>query len=76
MQNLQEIEITIPKVTHCHLCKFYEPQGTRGGLCLKLQVPVVSHWSACCLARSPFTWEETAPRKQDAQLLTTDPELV
>ncbi|MGK7896431.1 MAG: hypothetical protein AB4372_23145 [Xenococcus sp. (in: cyanobacteria)] len=39
----------------CRHCRFYLPEGRRGGLCHKLSVPVDSNWKACALARSPFS---------------------
>ena len=39
----------------CRHCRFYKPEGRRGGICQKLSVPVDSNWKACVLACSPFT---------------------
>ena len=39
----------------CRHCRFYRPEGRRGGVCQKLSVPVDSNWKACTLADSPFT---------------------
>ncbi len=39
----------------CRHCRFYRPEGRRGGVCQKLSVPVDSNWKACVLACSPFT---------------------
>ena len=39
----------------CRHCRFYRPEGRRGGACQKLNVPVESNWEACSLASSPFT---------------------
>ena len=39
----------------CRHCRFYRPEGRRGGVCQKLSVPVDSNWKACTLACSPFT---------------------
>lgn len=38
----------------CRFCRFYRPEGRRGGLCETLGVPVQSSWKACSLACSPF----------------------
>ena len=38
----------------CRFCRFYEPEGRRGGSCQKLGVPVEGSWEACALASSPF----------------------
>ena len=39
----------------CRHCRFYKPQGRRGGSCQMLGVPVEGSWKACTLASSPFT---------------------
>jgi hypothetical protein len=43
----------------CRLCRYYLPEGRRGGMCQKLSVPVESNWKACFLASLPFSnsWE-------------------
>gem|GEM_PF-905783 len=43
----------------CRYCRFYQPEGRRGGVCLSLEVPVQGSWKACALAKPPFTstWE-------------------
>ncbi len=41
-------------ISSCRHCRFYGPEGRRGGVCQKLSVPVDSNWKACSLARSPF----------------------
>lgn len=48
-----------PHISACRHCKFYAPEGRRGGQCQKLNVAVQSQWEACALATSPFTptWE-------------------
>ena len=38
----------------CRHCRFYRPEGRRGGVCRKLSVPVNSNWEACVLDCSPF----------------------
>ena len=38
----------------CRYCRFYEPQGRRGGDCRMLSVSVQSDWEACALASPPF----------------------
>lgn len=45
----------------CRSCRYYQPQGRRGGQCEMLGVSVQSHWKACHLAASPFvvSWEES-----------------
>ncbi len=44
----------------CRHCRYYAPQGRRGGHCNKLNVAVKSQWEACSLVASPFTsaWKE------------------
>ncbi|MGQ9869880.1 hypothetical protein [Leptodesmis sp.] len=44
----------------CRHCRYYTPQGRRGGHCNKLNVGVKSQWEACNLVASPFvsTWKD------------------
>lgn len=44
----------------CRHCRYYAPQGRRGGHCNKLNVAVKSQWEACSLAASPFAspWKD------------------
>jgi hypothetical protein len=44
----------------CRYCRYYKPEGRRGGSCQMLGAPVESNWKACSLAASPFTttWRE------------------
>jgi hypothetical protein len=44
----------------CRFCRYYHPEGRRGGTCQRLGVPVQSNWEACLLAASPFAspWEK------------------
>jgi hypothetical protein len=43
----------------CRLCRYYQPEGRRGGVCQQLGVPVRGSWSSCSLALPPFapSWE-------------------
>ena len=41
-------------ISHCRNCRFYTPEGRRGGQCGQLNVHVQSEWKACSLAISPF----------------------
>ena len=41
--------------SNCRHCRYYQPEGRRGGSCQKLGVSVDATWSACILASSPFT---------------------
>lgn len=43
----------------CRYCRYYQPEGRRGGTCQRLGAPVLSHWKACGLALPPFapSWE-------------------
>ncbi|NEQ41780.1 MAG: hypothetical protein F6K40_38615 [Okeania sp. SIO3I5] len=43
----------------CRHCRYYSPEGRRGGVCQKLMTEVESNWKACSLALSPFapSWE-------------------
>ncbi|MEL6582046.1 MAG: hypothetical protein AAFQ14_20045 [Cyanobacteria bacterium J06621_12] len=56
----------------CRFCRYYEPEGRRGGSCQMLGVPVQSSWSACSLALPPF--ETTLTKLENIfQLKTTIP---
>lgn len=43
----------------CRACRYYTPEGRRGGNCRQLSVPVRGAWKACSLALPPFvpSWE-------------------
>ena len=43
----------------CRYCRYYQPEGRRGGKCQRLGAHVLSHWRACNLALPPFapSWE-------------------
>lgn len=43
----------------CRSCRYYTPEGRRGGNCQQLGVPVRGAWKACSLALPPFSpsWE-------------------
>ncbi len=43
----------------CRYCRFYQPQGRRGGMCKQLGVSVKAEWKSCNLASPPFAsdWE-------------------
>jgi hypothetical protein len=43
----------------CRYCRYYQPQGRRGGMCEKLSAPVQGVWKACPFALAAFThsWE-------------------
>ena len=43
--------------SHCHLCKYYQMTGRRGGFCHKLGVTVKGNWSTCSLGEFPFSIE-------------------
>lgn len=53
----------------CRYCRFYKPEGRRGGSCQMLGVPVQSSWKACALASSPF--ETTLKKLEDIFHLET-----
>lgn len=68
-------------VSACRRCKFYTPEGRRGGQCQLLNVSVQGSWSACTLAAAPFTptwttdWrelEELISLKTPIELLEAD----
>ena len=43
----------------CRNCRFFSPEGRRGGVCQQLGAPVRGNWKACSLAVPPFapSWE-------------------
>jgi hypothetical protein len=43
----------------CRYCRYFQPEGRRGGLCQQLGAPVRGEWKACALALPPFapSWE-------------------
>ena len=49
--------------SYCRHCRFYTPEGRRGGNCGQLGVTVSGSWQSCSLAMSPFTppWEVPVP---------------
>jgi len=49
MYNLSALSST------CRHCRFYTPEGRRGGQCQRLAVEVLGHWEACALASHPFS---------------------
>jgi len=54
----------------CRCCRYYQPEGRRGGVCQQLSVPVRGSWKACSLALSPFTptWERLEVLWEDKTL--------
>jgi len=54
----------------CRYCRFYKPEGRRGGSCQILGVSVESSWKACNLASSPF--ETTLKKLEDIFHLETE----
>ncbi len=47
------------QISACRHCRYYEPEGRRGGNCQQLNVAVQGAWNACALAIPPFSpaWE-------------------
>lgn len=43
----------------CRYCRYYQPEGRRGGCCQILGAPVQGNWKACQLAIPAFSsaWE-------------------
>lgn len=59
-----------PSTSSCRYCRFYNPEGRRGGSCQRLGVPVEGSWKACTFASHPF--ETTLKKLEDIfQLPTT-----
>lgn len=38
----------------CRYCRFYHPEGRRGGMCSQLNVLVKAHWKACQFSSPAF----------------------
>ena len=60
----------------CRYCRYYKPEGRRGGLCQQLGVPVRGAWGACSLALPAFapSWErlEVMMRWQEETVKTPE----
>lgn len=43
----------------CRYCRYYRPEGRRGGACQQLGAPVRGNWKSCSLSLPPFapSWE-------------------
>lgn len=43
----------------CRVCRYYRPEGRRGGMCQQLGVLVSANWKACSLAIPTFapSWD-------------------
>ncbi len=43
----------------CRYCRYYRPEGRRGGACKQLGAPVKGNWKSCSLSLPPFapSWE-------------------
>ncbi|QZZ22278.1 hypothetical protein J5X98_07785 [Leptothermofonsia sichuanensis E412] len=68
----------------CRHCRYYLPEGRRGGYCQQLNVAVQSGWKACSLAIPPFApawenleqimrWQERALAVQEVVVATCPP---
>ena len=69
MKEIKEINVS---TSACRFCRYYEPEGRRGGSCQMLGVPVQSGWKECSLALPPF--ETTLTKLENIfQLKTTIP---
>jgi hypothetical protein len=59
LKNLQSSKIWTMKssdflTSACRLCRYYSPEGRRGGHCSQLNVSVQGSWNACTLAMPVF----------------------
>ncbi|KAF3884037.1 MULTISPECIES: hypothetical protein [Nostocales] len=52
-------------VSSCRYCRYYTPQGLRGGTCGLLNVSVKSEWKACSLSAPSFGYRN----QQEAEKL-------
>lgn len=41
-------------ISACRYCRYYSPEGRRGGTCQQLGVPVQACWKACSVAMPVF----------------------
>jgi hypothetical protein len=59
-QKITAMKTTNCLTTVCRFCRYYRPEGRRGGTCAQLGVPVQAYWKACALAVSPFAtaWQD------------------
>ncbi len=66
-----------PSTSLCRHCRYYLPEGRRGGQCQKLNVAVKGQWNACSLSSPPFLppwnglgdimmWQQKALELQEA----------
>jgi len=60
-------------ISACRLCRYYQPEGRRGGTCQQLGVPVKACWKACSFALPPFatSWESLDVIWQKDQLINS-----
>lgn len=56
----------------CRLCRYFQPEGRRGGVCQQLGVPVRGSWTSCSLSLPPFapSWEGIEDIWRDDQQLS------
>ncbi|MBF2099391.1 MAG: hypothetical protein IGQ88_13605 [Gloeomargaritaceae cyanobacterium C42_A2020_066] len=56
---MDTLKIWKTPITTCRHCRYYIPEGRRGGLCEQLNAPVQGCWQACGLGAAPFapSWE-------------------
>ncbi|KAM3099964.1 hypothetical protein ACKFKG_01875 [Phormidesmis sp. 146-35] len=66
-----------PLASACRHCRYYMPEGRRGGHCSQLSVSVRGSWAACSLARPVFapTWDFTKIMMWKEELLPITSEL-
>ncbi len=56
---MNKLNFSTSSTSACRVCRYYQPEGRRGGVCQQLSVPVRASWKACSLALPPFapSWE-------------------
>lgn len=57
----------------CRYCRYYQPEGRRGGCCQLLGVPVQGSWKACTLSHPTFTVAWKVP---EVMIVPNEPALV
>ena len=60
-----------PIASACRSCRYYTPEGRRGGHCQQLGVPVRGGWEACAIAIPAF-----APTGENLEKMLWDNEIL
>lgn len=66
---------TSTPISSCRHCRFYQPEGRRGGQCQQLNVTVQGAWQACGLVEPPFELVARQPEARVVQEVNVVPEV-